>query len=126
MISEQQLSPSLAKDISLDGQGQSVHKQLCRLLQRELVPVHMELIDQSDQHGGNRQETHFKLILVSNRFSGMRLVQRHQFVYQLAQEFIGNPIHALAMHLFTVVEWQTDPSVAAAPSCLGGSHAHKR
>ena len=126
MISKQQLSqqPSNISALS-DNTDRPVYRQLCQLLQRELAPVHMELIDQSNQHSGNRQETHFKLVLVSNRFSTVRSVQRHQLIYQLAQEFIGNPIHALTMHLFTVAEWQSDPFVTATPSCLGGSHAHE-
>ena len=102
---------------------QRVHTQLQYLLQQQLHPVHMELVDQSYQHSGDRQETHFKLILVSNAFSGLRLVQRHQLIYQLAKELMGNPIHALTMHLFTLAEWQANASVPASPPCLGGSHA---
>ena len=109
--------------LSPAGTEQHVYTQLQHLLQQQLHPVYMELVDQSHQHSGNRQETHFKLILVSNTFSGLRLVQRHQRIYQLAKELMGNPIHALTMHLFTVAEWQANALVPAAPSCLGGSHA---
>ena len=67
-------------------------------------------------------ESHFKLVIVSEQFDSQRLVQRHQVVYRLLADALAGPIHALALHTYTPVEW-TDKNAEApeSPNCLGGS-----
>lgn len=36
-----------------------------------------------------RKESHFKVIVVSEEFNGLRLVQRHQKVYALASDLMN-------------------------------------
>lgn len=69
-------------------------------------------------------ESHFKLVVVSDQFVGKRLVQRHQAIYaQLAEELKG-PVHALALHTYTVSEWsENQQGTPDSPDCLGGSKA---
>ena len=110
-------------DTPSNSKNSNVKTQLEQLFNSTFDPVHMELIDQSHLHSGNRQETHFKLILVSMAFEGLSLVKRHQMLYKTAENFIGQPVHALALHLFSPSEWQADHHVAHSPACLGGSHA---
>lgn len=83
-----------------------------------LDPQHLELINESHMHAGPATDSHFKLILVSEAFGGLRPVARHQKVYQLLSEELDGPVHALALHLFTPAEWQ-DASVPASPNCQG-------
>ncbi|EAQ65898.1 BolA protein [Marinomonas sp. MED121] len=65
-------------------------------------------------------ESHFKLTLVSDDFAGKRLVQRHQMIYKLLAKQM-DLIHALALHLYTVEEWQSRQSSAPlSPKCHGG------
>ena len=54
----------------------------------------------------------------------MRAVARHQQVYAiLAQELAGS-VHALALHLYSPHEWETQQSaLRQSPACLGGSKA---
>ena len=63
-----------------------------------------------------------KVIIVSNEFNGLRLVQRHQKVYALASDLM-NPgqIHALAIHAYLPSEWQGQ--APASPEC---AHAPKK
>jgi BolA protein len=77
-------------------------------------------------HGGNRLDTHFKLVAVSDDFEGKRLIQRHQTIFGLLSDLMQNPIHALSMHLYTQAEW-TEKSglVPASPKCMGGSKHDK-
>lgn len=90
---------------------------------REALPVaHLALENESHQHSGPATDSHFKLVLVSDAFSGLRLVQRHQKVYALLAEELAGPVHALALHTFTPEEWQARGAEAAAsPNCRGGS-----
>lgn len=84
-----------------------------------LNPRHLELLNESHMHAGPATDSHFKLVLVSEAFNGLRAVARHQKVYALLAEELAGPVHALALHLYTPEEWQT-ASVPASPMCQGG------
>jgi BolA protein len=67
-------------------------------------------------------ESHFKLVIVCDQFDGQRLVQRHQSIYKLLADDLAGPIHALALHTYTPVEWSDKNAQAPeSPNCLGGS-----
>lgn len=83
-----------------------------------LNPVHLELINESHMHAGPATDSHFKLVLVSDAFEGLRAVARHQKVYGLLADELKGPVHALALHLYTTQEWQT-AEVPASPKCQG-------
>jgi BolA protein len=83
---------------------------------------HLVIENESHMHSGPATDSHFKVTLVSDDFSGKRLVQRHQLIYGLLAEQMQNPIHALSMHLFTSQEWQDKgQTVMPSPQCLGAS-----
>jgi len=67
-----------------------------------LEPVELELVDESEQHRGHAGyapggSTHWRLSIVSPRFSGQSVVARHRMVYQALGNLMQNPIHALAI-----------------------------
>ena len=99
----------------------SLEQQLIDRLQ-QLSPSHLEVVNESSGHGGYfpGKESHFKVIVVSESFEGLRLVQRHQKIYAVAGELLSpGKIHALAIHAFLPEEWQgqdtSSPNCAHAP-----------
>jgi BolA protein len=68
----------------------SLEQQLIERLQ-QLQPTHLEVINESAGHGGYYpgKESHFKVVIVSEAFEGLRLVQRHQKIYALAAELLA-------------------------------------
>jgi|TARA_R110000868_G_scaffold7132_4_gene39156 BolA protein len=84
-----------------------------------LSPVHLELINESHMHAGPAMDSHYKLILVSEAFTGKRLVARHQQVYSLVADVLQKPVHALALHLYSPQEWQEQSIVPESPQCAG-------
>jgi BolA protein len=67
-----------------------------------LEPVSLQLTDESEQHHGHSGwreggGTHWRVAIVSPRFSGQSAVARHRMVYQAIGELMHNPIHALAI-----------------------------
>jgi BolA protein len=83
-------------------------------------PVHLELLNESHMHAGPRTDSHFKLIAVSAAFEGLNKVKRHQLLYRLLAEELAGPVHALALHLYTPAEWETQ-AVPASPLCAGAN-----
>ena len=89
----------------------------------QLEPTHLEVINESSGHGGYfpGKESHFKVVVVSEAFDGLRLVQRHQKIYALTTGLMSpERIHALAIHAYLPSEWQGQ--APASPDC---AHAPK-
>ena len=100
----------------------TLEQQLIERLQ-QLVPSHFEVVNESSGHGGYfpGKESHFKVTIVSDTFSGLRLVQRHQKVYAVAGDLLSpGKIHALAIHAYVPSEWTGE--APASPEC---AHAPK-
>ena len=87
-----------------------------------LQPSYLQVVNESSGHGGYYpgKESHFKVVIVSDAFASLRLVQRHQKIYAAVGDLLspGN-IHALAIHAFVADEWQgqdtSSPECAHAP-----------
>ncbi|HQQ64044.1 MAG TPA: BolA/IbaG family iron-sulfur metabolism protein [Pseudomonadales bacterium] len=88
-------------------------------------PHHCELVNESYMHSVPAgSESHFKLVLVSDLFEGLRPVARHQRVYATLGGMMQQ-IHALALHTYTLAEWAAQGKAPDSPKCLGGSkHDH--
>lgn len=81
---------------------QDIHLLVKSRLQESLSPTHLEVKDVSSRHAGHsgarpEGQTHFEVTVISEKFEGLSRVQRHQLVYKLLEDYIGNPIHALAI-----------------------------
>jgi sulfur transfer protein SufE/stress-induced morphogen len=70
-----------------------------------LRPVKLEIVDESHKHAGHAGvagseggETHFKVNVVAECFSGLSLVQRHKMIYTLLDHEMNNGIHALSVN----------------------------
>lgn len=84
-----------------------------------LAPEVLEISDESHMHSRGL-ESHFKVVLVSDAFTGVRKVQRHQKVYAVLGDLMQQ-FHALALHTFSPDEWATEQAVPDSPHCRGGS-----
>ena len=67
-----------------------------------LEPQALDLVDESEQHRGHAGYlegggTHWRLAIVSRRFSGRSTVERHRMIYGALGNLMQHPIHALAI-----------------------------
>ena len=59
-------------------------QELLERIQAEFQPHFVTVENESHKHSSGRgADSHFKLVIVSDAFEGMRKVQRHQKLYQL-------------------------------------------
>jgi BolA family transcriptional regulator, general stress-responsive regulator len=100
-------------------------QRMHNLLVRELSPLHIELIDETSQHKAPADgESHFRLLLVSDRFTDLRPLARHRLVNGLLGAEFSAGLHALALHAWTPDEWfLRGGQVPGSPPCLGGAKA---
>ena len=96
-------------------------------LKAGLSPLHIEVINESPRHAvPEGSESHFRVVLVSEKFRGLSTVQRHQMVYGLLKEELSGPIHAFSQHTFTPEEWlKKGRPLPNSPPCEGGENAKK-
>ena len=96
----------------------NVEKKIEHTLRDNFQLSHLEVINESHMHSGPNTETHFKVVLVSEEFKDVKLVQRHRKINELLKYELENGVHALSLHLFTMDEWkEKDRYVKDSPPC---------
>jgi BolA protein len=82
------------------GQVSDIASTLRARLQ-DLVPSAMEIHDDSAEHAGHAGAAggggHFSLLIVSNAFTGISRLERHQKVLARVSDLLPHPIHALSI-----------------------------
>ena len=61
-------------------------------------------------------ETHFKLVIVSNDFTELTNLKRHQCIYKALNNTMTT-IHALSIQAFTLDEYLQNPIILKTPDC---------
>jgi BolA protein len=77
-------------------------------LAEQFLPTYLNVRDDSHLHAGHRESTggatHFKVTIVSDKFDGQSLVNRHRQVYACLKQELAEGIHALAIESLTETE----------------------
>jgi BolA protein len=88
------------------------------LITAEFAPIMLEVINESHMHRvPPNAETHFKLLIVSQRFHGLGKVARQRLVYQHLNTELSSGLHALSLQTLSPDEWQQSPTRTASPAC---------
>jgi BolA family transcriptional regulator, general stress-responsive regulator len=71
-------------------------------LKRALSPDTLTILDESHKHIGHEgakpgESTHFRIKVVSKKFTGMSQLQRHRLVYDILADELKTKIHALSL-----------------------------
>lgn len=79
-----------------------VATEMIRRLEGALSPSHLELVNESDHHIGHAghdgsNESHFRLIIEAEAFTGRNRVQRQRLVYRALGDLMDAKVHALSM-----------------------------
>ncbi|WP_153771404.1 BolA family protein [Labrenzia sp. CE80] len=82
----------------------SMKETIIDKLSQAFAPVSLDVIDESDKHkghGGWREggETHFRVRIVSEAFSGMSRVNRHRAINEQLADELAASVHALAIEV---------------------------
>jgi BolA protein len=80
----------------------SVTGRLREKLMLGLQPTRLDVINESELHAGHRNspgtgESHFRILVVSEAFSGKSRIERHRLVNDLLKEELAAGVHALAL-----------------------------
>ena len=103
-----------------------IREQIEEKLRAAFEPVFLEVVDESYRHNVPAgSESHFKVVLVSDRFTGERFLNRHRMIYSTLTAELSTTVHALALHTYTIKEWEAlQDTIFASPPCrVAGSIA---
>ena len=72
---------------------------------KQLEPDFLEVVNESHAHKGHsgaenavhKGESHFFVNIVSNKFSGLSIVEQHRLVYECLKEELADGVHALRL-----------------------------
>ncbi len=72
-----------------------IREQIEAKLRAAFDPMYLEVVDESYRHNVPAgSESHFKVVLVSDRFTGERFLNRHRMIYGTLTEELSNTVHA--------------------------------
>lgn len=76
--------------------------QIEQKLQQAFAPTFLKITDDSHRHEGHQghkpgEVTHLSIVLKSQRFQGLTLVQQHRLVYETLAQELKTQLHALAL-----------------------------
>ena len=71
-------------------------------LRKELAPLRLEVVDESDKHAGHAGwreggETHFRVTIVTEAFAGRSRVTRQRMIYEILADELAGRVHALQL-----------------------------
>ncbi len=87
-------------------------------LTASLHPLFLEVIDESENHHREGNETHFKIVCVSHVFEGLSLVARHRKLHELLESEMQKGLHAFHLQLLSPAEYEKAKTIDS-PNCLG-------
>jgi BolA protein len=88
----------------------SIAKKIEEIIQAEFSPQHLEVINESHLHVGHAghdgtNDSHFKLIIVSDVFDGRSRVARERMVSKSLKPLFESGLHALSLTLYCAEEY---------------------
>jgi BolA protein len=80
----------------------SVEAKIRESLMLALRPTRLDVVNESDLHAGHRSspgsgESHFSVLVVSERFQGKSRIERHRMVNEALATELREGVHALAI-----------------------------
>ncbi|MEE8530667.1 MAG: BolA family protein, partial [Hyphomicrobium sp.] len=80
----------------------TVESRMREKLMISLRPTRLDVVNESHLHAGHRSspgtgESHFRVVIVSEAFTGKSRVERHRIVNDLLSNELKNAVHALAI-----------------------------
>lgn len=75
--------------------------EIRRRIEKALAPQALEIIDESHKHvghaGARDGRGHFHVRITTEKFAGLRPIQRHRLVYEAVGDLMETDIHALSI-----------------------------
>ncbi|XP_022910634.1 bolA-like protein DDB_G0274169 [Onthophagus taurus] len=113
--------PKNTTERSLKMVSNPIETSIREKLSSEFAPKHLEVINESPMHNVPKgSESHFKVLVVSEKFMNVPLIMRHRMVNDALREELTQGLHALSIQAKTPDQWKPSDVVEPSPNCRGG------
>lgn len=80
----------------------TIEEEMREKLMRAFDPAQLDITNESEMHAGHggspgTGESHFRILIVSDKFTGVSRVLRHRMVNDVLKTELAGRIHALAL-----------------------------
>ena len=87
-----------------------MQERISQKLALALQPFRLDIVNDSGRHAGHAGddgsgESHFSVLVVSDKFDGKSRVERQRIVYDLLAEELSGSLHALSLKTMTRDEY---------------------
>lgn len=96
----------------------AIKELLKERVSQALSPVSLDIEDESKYHSRGI-ETHFKMVIVSDRFQNLSRLEKQRLVYSSLGEVMGK-IHALTLTCLSPEEAEGGKAENESPGCMHG------
>ena len=94
-----------------------IESQIVNTLSSSMNLSSLKIINESFMHNvPEGSESHFKIVVVTNDFNNLSIIQRHKLIYKTLDSLM-NEIHALSIHAFNEEEFKLNPVILDSPEC---------
>jgi len=81
------------------------------LILKIFKPEFLSVIDVSEQHRGHKNfkegvESHFEIIIVSEKFTNLSRIKRHRMVNRILKEEFLSDLHSVVLKTYTTEEFK--------------------
>ena len=77
--------------------------EIRRRIEASLQPTRLEIEDESHLHVGHEGAKdgrgHFRVLISSSKFNGLRLLEKHRLIYDAVGDLMDSDIHALSIEI---------------------------
>ncbi len=92
-------------------------ERITKILMSEFLPVKLLVEDESHTHRRQGVETHFFVLVVSEKFKDQSRIERHRKVNALLSNEFETGLHALSLYLYSPEEYQKKENDPQSPRC---------
>ena len=96
---------------------QNIANQIESILHQSIDASLLQVINESKNHSRAGDNTHFKVVIVSDDFIKQSMIQRHKKLNTMLEE-IFKQVHALSIRAYTQTEWDQLIIDANSPVCV--------
>ena len=94
-----------------------IESQIVNTLSSLMDLASLKIVNESFMHNVPKgSESHFKIVVVTNDFNNLSIIQRHKLIYKILDNLM-NKIHALSIHAFNEEEFKLNPVILDSPEC---------
>ncbi|XP_044005401.1 DNA-binding transcriptional regulator BolA [Aphidius gifuensis] len=122
IITKSNLSSSLNFIIRKMSMDKPIETMIRKKIEDALKPCYFAVYNESYMHNVPKgAETHFKVVVVSEKFDNQTLIKRHRIINGLLEDELKNGVHALSIEAKTPAQWEESSKIVSpSPTCLGG------